>query len=151
MVNMFCFASLRPLVLLLILHSFASQVEMLKQSKKSGNWNMLLRRKFSEVQLSEAQARGPGNDDYWSENFDQEQNCVQKDRIAELQGKVEFQTLLKLSSRITRLGVKDHVTAHLRWSRIVFMIIEIRIRRTRHVLSTCARWPSQDRFLFLPP
>ena len=27
-------------------------------------------------------------EDYWSEDFDQEQNCAQKERIAELQDKV---------------------------------------------------------------
>ena len=29
-----------------------------------------------------------GEEDYWSEDFDQEQNCAQKERIAELQDKV---------------------------------------------------------------
>ena len=90
------------------------------------------------MQLSKAQARGPGSTDYWSENFDQEQNCVQKERIAELQEKVERLILVKLLPRVARMGVEDHVTAPLRWSQMV-MITEIRIRRTRPVPSTCVR------------
>ena len=37
---------------------------------------------------AQAQARF-GEEDYWSQDFDQEQNCAQKERIAELQDKVE--------------------------------------------------------------
>ena len=98
------------------------------------------------MQLGEAQARGPGSDDYWSEDFDQEQNCAQKERIVELQGKVECLILLKLLPRICRRGFMEHASVPHRWSRLVFLIIAIIIRRTRPVLSTCARCPSPDRF-----
>ena len=87
-----------------------------------------------------------GNEDYWSEDFDQEQNCAQKERIVELQGKVESRILSKLLPRISRRGVLEHVSAPRRWSRLVFLIIAIIIRRTRPMLSTCARCPSADRF-----
>ena len=32
-----------------------------------------------------------GNEDYWSEDFDTDQNCAERDRIAELQEKVAQQ------------------------------------------------------------
>ena len=99
-----------------------------------------------EVQLGLVQARGPGNDDYWSENFDKEQNCAKKERIAELQEKVECHILSKLLPRISRRGIMDHASVPLKWSRLVFLIIPIRRRRTRLMPSTCARCPSPDRF-----
>ena len=35
-------------------------------------------------------AQGRGADDYWSEDYDQSQNCARGERIAELRAKVNF-------------------------------------------------------------
>ena len=117
-------------------------------SQKSINWNV-----FYNVQYvimwstfeAQAQARF-GEEDYWSQDFDQEQNCAQKERIIELQGKVRCYILSMLLPRKFRRGVMEHVSAPLRWSRLVFLITAITIRRTRPVPSTCAKCPSPDRF-----
>ena len=36
-------------------------------------------------------AQGRGADDYWSEDYDQSQNCARGERIAELRAKVNMQ------------------------------------------------------------
>ena len=62
------------LLLVLILHTFDSQVKTVS----TVNSNL--------IKLK--QARG-GEDDYWGQNYDQNQNCAQRERIAELKPKVE--------------------------------------------------------------
>ena len=84
-----------------------------------------------------------GEEDYWSEDFDQEQNCAQKERIAELQDKVVKSNTGYLTSELlprdlTMKGATDcQASVTLRWSPPV--ITAIRRPRTRPVPSIRAR------------
>ena len=84
-----------------------------------------------------------GEEDYWSEDFDQEQNCAQKERIAELQDKVVKSKIgdltLKLAFRVLTMRVATDCQASvpLRWSPPVITVI--RRPRTRPVPSIPAR------------
>ena len=98
---------------------------------------------------AQAQARF-GEEDYWSQDFDQEQNCAQKERIAELQNKVECHIWVKLLLRRAWRGVMEHASAPLRWSRLA-MIIAVQIWRTRPVPSTRVRWAWLDRYFHCSP
>ena len=80
-----------------------------------------------------------GEEDYWSQGFDQEQNCAQKERITELQDKVEFHIKVKLLSRRAQREVMEHASAPPRRSRLDSIIAMGKRTRTRPVLSTRVR------------